>query len=158
MIQSTNNENTKEPALHLNGEIEFNSRLTLSIAQKRIKICSEKIINEINLNEFVKHMIRLPAAPKATKIFKNSSKKSKLKMKNKWISQMSETQLKSWKRLNSKFQDEYFLTGRVILGKPQKKKKNRSLPIIEASPNKILSMFKKRKDTWDYNAVDWTIT
>ena len=79
-------------------------------------------------------------------------------MKNKWISQMSETQLKSWKHLNSKFQDEYFLTGRVILGKPQKKKKNRSLPMIEASPNKILSMFEQRKETWDYNAIDWTIT
>ena len=158
MNKAANNENTKEPALQFKVEIELNSRRILSIAQKRVKIFSENIINEVNLNEFVRHVIRLPAAPQATKKIKNSSAKRRQQIKNDWISKMSETQLKSWNYLNYKLQNEYFLTGRVMLGKRQKKQKNESLTLIEASPEKVLKMFNKRKEVWDFHLIDWSIT
>ena len=110
------------------------------------------------LETLIKNLGLLPKQPPLKSItgIGKKSKKNRSKIKAKWISSMDTRQREAWSSLKPKYQNEYFVAGKVTLA--FHKNASAVKPLNEASAEEIIKLNKKKNENWDYKKIDWDNT
>jgi hypothetical protein len=96
----------------------------------------------------------LPTKPTMLRIGNNlTSNKKRAKIKEKWIKTLNQTQKRSWKTLSHEYQQNYLVTGQVVIGKSQKPQ-NIAPTLIEGDVESVLKQLDMEDDL---TKINWNL-